>query len=42
VVTIADLDRMIEKTYREQCATRLAEIVFDLDDYLGAGRLYIP
>jgi hypothetical protein len=42
VVTIADVDRIIEKTYREQCATRLAEIVFDLDGYLGAGRLYIP
>jgi hypothetical protein len=42
VVTIADVDRIIEKTYREQCATRLAEIVFDLDVYLGAGRLYIP
>jgi hypothetical protein len=42
VITIADVDRIIEKTYREQCATRLAEIVFDLDDYLGAGRLYIP
>lgn len=42
VITIADVDRIIEKTYREQCATRLAEIVVDLDDYLGAGRLYIP
>jgi hypothetical protein len=42
VVTIADVGRMIERTYREQCATRLAEIVFTLDDYLGAGRLYIP
>lgn len=42
VITIADVGRMIEKTYREQCATRLAEIVFTLDDWLGAGRLYIP
>ena len=42
VVTIADVARIVEKTYREQCATRLAEVVFDLEDHLGAGRLYIP
>lgn len=42
VITISDVDRMAEATYRERCATRLAEIVIYLNDYLGAGRLFIP
>lgn len=42
VITIGDADRMVEASYRVQCATRLAEIVIYLDDYLGSGRLFIP
>jgi hypothetical protein len=42
VITISRSDRMVETTYRQQCATRLAEIVLYLGDYLGTGRLYIP
>jgi hypothetical protein len=42
VITVSDLDQMVEATYRERCATRLAEIVLYLDDYRGAGRLFIP
>lgn len=42
VITIGDLDQMVEATYRERCATRLAEIALYLDDYHGAGRLFIP
>ncbi|HKP84773.1 MAG TPA: ACP S-malonyltransferase [Blastocatellia bacterium] len=42
VVTIADINRIVEKPYREQCALRLTEIALYLDQYLGAGRLYIP
>lgn len=42
IITISDVGRVIEKTYREQCATRLAEIALYLDSFLGAGRIYIP
>lgn len=42
VITVSDVDRMVEASYREQCAARLAEIVIYLDNYLGAGRLFIP
>ena len=42
VITIARLDRMAEKPYRERCAERLAEIAFDLASFMGTGRLYIP
>jgi hypothetical protein len=42
VITISRTERIVETTYRRQCATRLAEIILYLDDYLGTGRLYIP
>jgi len=42
VMTIGNPDRIVEKTYREQCATRLAEIGLYLDNDRGAGRLFIP
>ena len=42
VLTIGRADRMIEPTYREMCAARLLEIVLYPDDYIGAGRVFIP
>jgi hypothetical protein len=42
VVTISDADRVAERDYRERCASRLVEILLDLDNLLGAGRLFIP
>ena len=42
VVTIANANRVMEAAYRERCAIRLLEVVLDLKDYLGAGRIYIP
>ena len=42
VLTIGNVKRMVEKTYRERCAARLLEIVLDLESYLGAGRIFIP
>lgn len=42
VITVSDVDRIMDKTYREQCATRLAEIALYLEDYRGVGRLFIP
>ena len=42
VLTISNVKRMVEKTYRERCAARLLEIVLDLESYLGVGRIFIP
>jgi predicted nuclease of predicted toxin-antitoxin system len=42
VITIARVDRLINREYRERCAVRLVEIVFDLHTFLGAGRIFIP
>lgn len=42
VITIGDAQRLTQRAYRERCASRLVEILFDLDDYRGAGRLFIP
>lgn len=42
VVTIGDLKRLDEFDYREQCVDRLIEIVLDIENYVGVGRLFIP
>lgn len=42
VVTIGMVSRMEERAYREQCAERLVEIVLNIENYLGIGRIYIP
>jgi len=42
VITIANVDRINERVYREQCAARLIEIVIDLENLIGVGRIYIP
>lgn len=42
VVTIGVVRRMEERAYREQCAERLVEIILNIENYLGAGRVYIP
>ena len=42
ILTIANPDRFDESSYRQRCATRLIEILFDLENYLGVGRIYIP
>jgi predicted nuclease of predicted toxin-antitoxin system len=42
VVTIVNKERLDEQIYRERCASRLVEILFDIDNYMGVGRVYIP
>lgn len=42
IVTISSKERLDERIYRERCANRLVEIVFDLENFMGVGRLYIP
>lgn len=42
VVTIGNLDRLDEFSYREQCVDCLIEIVLGIENYRGVGRLFIP
>jgi hypothetical protein len=42
VVTLANIDRIIEREYREECVDRLIEIALYLENYLGVSRLFIP
>lgn len=42
VVTIGDLERLDEFEYRELCVERLIEIILNIDNYMGVGRLFIP
>jgi len=42
VVTISDLERLDEFDYRLRCVERLVEIVLDIENYMGVGRLFIP
>ncbi len=42
VLTISKQEGMRDTEYRCRCAERLFEIVFDINDYLGTGRVFIP
>jgi hypothetical protein len=42
VLTIGSLDRFSDREYREQCAVRLVDILLDLENYRGVGRIFIP
>ena len=42
VLTIGNRERLSERAYRVACAERMVEILLDLDNYLGASRLFIP
>ena len=43
VITIGNADRVLdEREYRDQCVDRLLEIVIDIENYIGVGRLFIP
>ncbi|MCZ6676569.1 MAG: DUF5615 family PIN-like protein [Candidatus Poribacteria bacterium] len=40
ILTIGNIDRIQERTYREECADRLVEIVMYLDNNLGVSNFY--
>lgn len=43
VVTIGDANRVLtDPDYRNRCVDRLIELVFDMNDYRGSRRLFIP
>lgn len=41
ILTIGNVERLREQIYRQRCATRLIEIGLDLENFLGAGRIFI-
>ena len=42
VLTISSLARFDERDYRDRCVDRIVEIVLDIENYRGVGRLFIP
>ena len=43
VVTIGNADRVLSNSnYRNLCVDQLSKIIFDIDDYRGSRRLFIP
>ena len=42
IITVGDLDRLDESEYRERCVDHLVEIVLEIENYMGVGRLFIP
>ena len=42
VITIGMVDRLEERSYREQCAEKLVGIILSIENYLGVGRIFIP
>jgi len=43
VLTIGDISFLaVQSEYRERCATRIAEIILDLKNYMGTMRVFIP
>ncbi|MCI0378721.1 MAG: hypothetical protein L0215_14025 [Gemmataceae bacterium] len=43
VITFADPDRFLrDKAYAATTADRILEILFDIENFLGTGRLYVP
>ncbi len=42
ILTIGNPAQFDESSYRQRYATRLIEILFDLKNYMGVGRIFIP
>jgi hypothetical protein len=43
VLTLANMDRILhERSYAERVADKLLEDLFDVENFRGAGRVYVP
>lgn len=42
VITLSRADRVVEQAYRERCVMRVLDIILELHNYLGTGRIFIP
>jgi hypothetical protein len=42
VFTISRVDRIAEREYRIRCIVRLMEVLLNIENYFGVGRVFIP
>lgn len=43
VITIGDPERFLEdRWYRNRCVDRIVEILVDIENFMGVGRLFVP
>ncbi len=42
VITVGNVDRILQYDYRMKCMLKLVEIVMDIDKHKGVGRIFIP
>lgn len=43
VLTVGDADRILEDSiYCQRCMEKIIDVVMNIENYLGAGRIYIP
>lgn len=43
VITIGDADRFLaDRAYRNRCVDRILEILLNVENFIGAGRLFLP
>ncbi|EDX78183.1 hypothetical protein MC7420_7921 [Coleofasciculus chthonoplastes PCC 7420] len=43
VMTIGDADRFLaDRAYRNRCVDRILEILLDIENWMGVGRIFIP
>jgi hypothetical protein len=43
VITIGDANRFLaDRVYRNRCADRILEILLELENWMGVGRLFVP
>jgi hypothetical protein len=43
VITIGDADRFLtDRAYRNRCVDRILEILLDIENSMGLGRLFVP
>lgn len=42
IFTVGRVDRMAERQYRIECVNRIIEVLLDLDNFRGVGRVFIP
>ena len=41
-ITIGNINRLEDRSYRNQCISRLVDIVFEIESYRGTARFFIP
>jgi hypothetical protein len=43
VITIGDANRfLVDRAYRNRCADRILEILLEIENWMGVGRLFVP